>query len=373
MALKGYHSYRGRRGVWQILMIVLLVLVLLAACAFLFLQRFLTYADDGTYYLDLPAWSFSVGAEKDPETPQQNVNLFIDRPAQETAGKSETEEDERGELYFTAGIPRRLLDFTQLPEEEASLEEAIQAAGANGFVFTAKNAAGEVRFPAVAALPDRVSSDSVSREHLNRLCAKDGLYTVARLNCFRDSAYAMANMEAAGICQESGYIWYDYDLGHWLDPEKEAARRYVIDLALECAQLGFDEIMLEDVCYPSYGKLYKIDYSGNTMGKTEALAQFLTQLREELEPYGVQISLLADETVLNGTAETAADSGFAAQELLPLVDAVYTVTEDIQQLQAELRTMTGENTPVLIPIVSEGTQDGGWYLQSYAMSDISVE
>ena len=53
-------------------------------------------------------------------------------------------------------------------------------------------------------------------------------------------------MESAGICQPNGYIWYDYDLNHWLEPEKEAARRYVIDLALECAQMGFDELMLED-------------------------------------------------------------------------------------------------------------------------------
>ena len=33
----------------------------------------------------------------------------------------------------------------------------------------------------------------------------------------------------------------------WLDPDKEAAREYVIALALECAQMGFDELLLEEM------------------------------------------------------------------------------------------------------------------------------
>ena len=54
MALKGYSSYRGRQGFWRRLLIVVLVLILVAACGFLFLQRYITYSDDGSFRLDLP-------------------------------------------------------------------------------------------------------------------------------------------------------------------------------------------------------------------------------------------------------------------------------------------------------------------------------
>lgn len=366
MALKGYHSYRGRQATWRVVGIVALVLVLLAACTFLFLQRFLTYADDGTYYLDLPTWHFSgrETEEQEGQKPEQNVNLVIDRVENNAPGNTRNESEspagEQDGVTYPAA-PLRLVELSEIPQDEEALTQMLSRAGADGFVFTAKNAAGKVSFPSAVARPEAVSEDVVSREWVSRMCARDGLYTVARISCFRDPFYAYANMETAGVCQTSGYIWYDYDMGHWLDPEKEAARRYVIDLALECAQLGFDELMLENVCYPSHGKLYKIDYSANALTKTEALVQFITQLRTELEPYGVRLSLLASEAALCGTAEDAAESGFSAQELLPLVDAVYAVTADAAGTQRAMAALAGDTVPPLIPIVTDETAEGSWY------------
>ena len=54
---KGYQSYRGRRDRGHKLLIVLLALVLLAACAYLLAQRYITYTDDGGMRLDLPFFS----------------------------------------------------------------------------------------------------------------------------------------------------------------------------------------------------------------------------------------------------------------------------------------------------------------------------
>lgn len=54
MGTKGYHSYRGRRGARHVLGIVLLALILLAACVYLFLQRYVTFTDSGEVRLDLP-------------------------------------------------------------------------------------------------------------------------------------------------------------------------------------------------------------------------------------------------------------------------------------------------------------------------------
>ena len=381
MALRGYNSYRGRQGFWRKLLIVLLVLVLLAACAFLFLQRFLTYSDDGTFRLELPSISFLdkvMGEQETTAQPGGNINLVID--ASGTEQKNDEEKEPEGEQneepqsqpevepapqipQIKPYAPLRLLGFSALPEDEAVLEAELEAMGADGFVFTAKAEDGAVQFASTVAMPSAVSGDAVSGELLSRLCARKGVYTVAKINCFSDSLYAFANMETAGICQSTGYIWYDYSMGHWLDPEKEAARRYVIDLALECAQLGFDELLLEDMCYPARGKTYKIDYSKNTMGKTDALVQFLTQLREELEPYGVRLSLLLTEAEISGTAEDSEATGFSADKILPLVDAVYAATADAETTAAAMETLLGGSpAPTLIPIVADETAVGGWYL-----------
>lgn len=375
MALKGYSSYRGRQGFWRGFLIVVLVLILLAACAFLFLQRFITYSDDGSFRLELPEIPFleKVIGEQEEQT-QQNVNLVIGSSGQdETEDGEETQQPEQsdgssGEMtqpqqQIRPNTPLRLVGMSALPGNETALNAELDLVGADGFVFTAKADEGTVHFSSAVAMPAAVSADAVSGELLGKLCAIPGIYTVAKINCFHDSLYAFANMETAGICQSNGYIWFDYNLGHWLDPEKEAARRYVIDLALECAQLGFDELMLEDVCYPARGKTYKIDYSKNTMGKTDALVQFLTQLRTELEPYGVQISVVLTEAQLNGTAENADQTGFAADRILPLVDTVYAAMTDPEATGAAVAAALGDSTvPMLIPIVEDETAEGGWYL-----------
>ena len=375
MALKGYHSYRGRQGAWRVFFTVLLVLVLLAACVFLFLQRFVTYSDDGTFHLELPEFAFLeriTGDRKENEQTEQNVNLVIDSAEGETGESEETEKEqeqqseEKPQTQNTQTkpySPLRLLGFSTMPADEAALMAELQQVGADGFVFTAKADQGEVRFTSSVAMPEAVSADAVSTGVLGSLCAGEGLYTVAKINCFHDSLYAFANMESAGICQPNGYIWYDYSMSHWLEPEKEAARRYVIDLALECAQVGFDELMLEDVCYPARGKLYKIDYSKNAMDKTDALVQFLTQLRTELEPYGVRLSLLLTEAELNGTSEDGAATGFSAEKILPLVDAVYAETADAEATKNAIAAAVGEGAaPTLIPVVQDETAEGEWYL-----------
>lgn len=380
MALKGYSSYRGRQGIWRRLLAIVLVLVLIAACGFLFLQRYITYSDDGSFYLDLP---FEINlqipklpvGDKDDDQQQtddsgKDMNLVVDNPQENEDESADEREDSSQEQSPQEEVPvnetyvaPRLIDLTELPQDESTLKEMLAAAGADGFVFYTKEDHGVVNYASAVALPGAIAEDAVSREVLEYLCAQKNVYTVARINCFHDSMYAFANMEASGICQSNGYIWYDYNLQHWMDPEKDGARQYLIALALECAQLGFDELLLEDVCYPTGGKLYKIDYSKNKMDKKDALILFLDELKNALEPYGVRLSLVLEESVVRGIDENTADTGFEASEILKLVDAVYVATENADEVRFEMKgLLQDESVPTLIPIVSEPAAEGGWYL-----------
>ena len=86
MATKGYHSYRGRRSGRSWLLVAVLVLLLAAACAYLFLQRYLRYTDDGGMYFALPFLE-ETAAEPDvqPESGEEEreMNLVIEEPEEE--------------------------------------------------------------------------------------------------------------------------------------------------------------------------------------------------------------------------------------------------------------------------------------------------
>lgn len=358
MANKGYHSYRGRRK-GRNGKVLLLVLVLLLACGFLYVQRYITYSDDGSIRFDLPFFrEQQPDAPEEPGTPetQPEVDLVVE-PGPVSAPEEQKEPDPASVVYRVKGL-------AALPADGAALGEELALVGANGFVCTLRDNTGRVFYDSAAALRSAVEA-TVSAGALEELCQAEDVLSVARLNALHDSYYAWANMESAGICQSNGHIWYDDLSYHWLETEKDKAREYVIGLAVECAQLGFDQILLEELCYPSGGDLSKIDYSGNTMEKAEALALLLTELRQALEPYGTQLALLIDQRALDpaGNAAYVEASGVELSRLAPLVDAVYVETGDAAAAAEVLAAAVGEEEPpVLVPVSTEPAEDGNWYI-----------
>ena len=132
-----------------------------------------------------------------------------------------------------------------------------------------------------------------------------------------------------------GYIFYDGNNSQWLDPAKPAAREYLCGLAKEAAELGFDEILLTDVSYPTVGKLDKINYGEGE--KSANLMAFLKEMRAALEPYGVALSIEVPEAVISQGYDD--DAGLLLAAIAPQVDRIYAVT-------------TEENAPALAQSVS---------------------
>ena len=357
MANKGYRSYRGRRRGGKSMVLPILVLILALACGFLYAQKFITYSDDGSIRFDLPFGQSQMpqGAEETTAAESPSVDVVVEK---EQENRSEEPSDHR-QLPDSADREYRLKGFYTLPVD---MDAELASCGANGFVFTLRDHTGRVFYDSVAALRSAVT-DPVSSAALRELCAREDVISVAKLNTFHDSYYAWTNMESAGICQSTGHIWYDNLSYHWLEPEKEKARDYVISLAVECAEMGFDQILLEDLRYPADGTLGKIDYTGNSMEKSDALALFLTELRIALAPYGTEIAILLDERAVGGNVDYVENSGQDLARLLPLVDAVYVDTQDLSAARASLAAAAGEGElTALIPVISEGAESGSWYL-----------
>ena len=105
MATKGYHSYRGRRSGRSWLLVAVLVLLLAAACAYLFLQRYLRYTDDGGMYFALPFLEETAAkSDVQPESGEEEreMNLVIEEPEE-----SEPAEEPYGDRRLLGWTPRR--------------------------------------------------------------------------------------------------------------------------------------------------------------------------------------------------------------------------------------------------------------------------
>ncbi len=360
----GYDSYRGRGGKGKIVLAVLLLVALAAACAFLYVLRFVSYTDDGEIHINLPF----LRAEKEPgeanlpanttlpsvEPEEPDIYLTVDRPGQE-------DKDEVVKLSQKPYGERRLVELETLPGDGDALAAALSGEGANGFVYTVKDHAGLVRFRSEAALPSAVWDQGYDRAALEALCSQEGTVSVARLNCFHDSYYAWTHTQDAAICGRDGKVWIDAITYNWLEPDKEAAREYIISLAKECAELGFDELLLDEVTYPLEGKLELIDYSGNSMEKTEALVTFLRDLRSALVTYDVKLSLLLDPRALTRDEAYVEASGVDLTRMLPMVDAVYVETMDTTVVDAIVAECLGDQALPNVVAVATGPMEAGYW------------
>lgn len=354
---KGYRSYRGRGSKLKAALAVVLVLIILLALSFMAMTRYIAYDEDGTPFFRLPPQE---GTETVPPPPDAGgADLTGDIQIEEPP-EIIIEEPERPSPLFAFSLPQELLT-------KASWEAALAAHGApyDTVVYTVKDADSTAYFATENAVPGLVRR--AKEETTEALAAMNGseLHTVARLTCFHDFKTANANREDMGLKNTGGYIFYDGTYTTWLDPAKPGARAYLQAMAVELAELGFDEILLTEVSYPTEGKLDKIAYTADGPLHVD-IEQFLQDLRAALASYEVVLSIeLPEKVIAEGQDETA---GLRLKGVIPYVDRIYarTAPETAETLRAAVED-AGEKVsfvPELTEAPAEGFDETGYLVLS---------
>lgn len=86
-----------------------------------------------------------------------------------------------------------------------------------------------------------------------RALVERGGYPIARVVCFKDSKVATARPGLAVVDARDGEPWQGRDGQHWLNPYRQAAWRYCIDVGVEAAEMGFREVQFDYVRFPNGG------------------------------------------------------------------------------------------------------------------------
>lgn len=319
---RGYNSYRGRTPRWRIALMVFLVVVILAAVAVMALSRYIVYDEEGMPQMELP-WQKEPAVEPAEESPEPPLDLTIEEPVKPRTLRG-----------FCAPVPLTRENWSD------SNDRAKASFDCNAAAVTLKDAAGNVYFNSTTALPGTVQfqeeeTDAALAEVV-AYCQSTGGHSIARLSCFHDPKAANRDVEGMGLKNTGGYIFYDGNNSQWLDPAKPAAREYLCGLAKEAAELGFDEILLTDVSYPTVGKLNKIDYGDGE--KSGHLVDFLEEMRAALASYGVMLSIEVPQAVISQGADE--NAGLLLADIAPKVDRIYALADaaEVPALAQAVRT-----------------------------------
>lgn len=149
-----------------------------------------------------------------------------------------------------------------------------------------------------------------------------GIYIIGRLVSFKDNARAGSHPQYA-ILDGQGRIWRDRGENAWLDATNIYNWEYLAEIAREAARIGFHEIQLDYVRFPSEGRLGDINYGGAADPETryEVIAGYAAYIRDAVRPYGVRVSADVFGIIINCEA-TVASIGQNLQMLLPVLDAI---------------------------------------------------
>ena len=115
-----------------------------------------------------------------------------------------------------------------------------------------------------------------------------GIYTIARIVVFKDDILGTARPELA-IRSQDGGIWRDRENLIWLDPSKRAVWDYNINIAVEAARNGFDEIQFDYVRFPDKKGL-KFAVPNDEENRVKYISGFLMEARRRLAPYNVFVA-----------------------------------------------------------------------------------
>ena len=152
--------------------------------------------------------------------------------------------------------------------------------------------------------------------------------------------------------REDDSLWYDANGGAWLDPTNPAVLSYITALSTECAELGFDEILLDWFCYPVEGDLEAIANGGSD--HVQILTDFAKSLRSSL-PEGVALSV---------TLRGSGDNALTATQLAELFDRIYLPSgEDAAAVQRQLPKGYDAETR-LVAAAAEAPASGSYVINS---------
>ena len=116
----------------------------------------------------------------------------------------------------------------------------------------------------------------------------------AQISCFTDTLMVQRNWTCA-LQNATGGIYQDSNGRYWVDPYNHTIRAYLEGLALELADMGFDEIILADLYHPvsENGFGYSTQMQ-TTPDPVVAVCQMGRRVAEALAGSGVAVSVRID-------------------------------------------------------------------------------
>ena len=168
----------------------------------------------------------------------------------------------------------------------------IEETELNALVIDVKGDRGWVPYKSSIPLAAEVGATRITTVRdmagLMKSLKEKGIYTIARIVVFKDHPLATARPDWA-VKTPAGEVWKDRESLAWVDPFRKEVWEYNIQIAVEAAQLGFDEIQFDYVRFPDSSSP-RFSQPNTEESRVKAVSGFLQQASNRLLPYNVFVA-----------------------------------------------------------------------------------
>ncbi len=266
----------------------------------------------------------------EPQTLSSISNEQVNEAQQPTEQISEEEEikpEQPTMTHITTPNPVRAVYMSSWVASTPSMRDKIinliDTSEINAVVIDIKDATGRVSF----LVNDTVIAETGSPKDLIKDISgiiktlhEKNIYVIGRISVFQDPYLTHEKPEWALKSKSTGAIWKDRKGLSFLDPTKQEVWDYIVRLAQESYQKGFDEINFDYIRFPSDGNIKDIAYPTSIASKADAIELFFQHIHKEMSASSITTS--ADLFGLTTEATDDMGIGQILEKALPNFDFI---------------------------------------------------
>ncbi|WP_238483702.1 putative glycoside hydrolase [Anaerosporobacter faecicola] len=177
----------------------------------------------------------------------------------------------------------------------------------NAMVIDIKNDSGEITYKMDNDLAKEIGAPVnyiTDMKQLIQTLKEKNIYLIARIVAFKDPILAEKKPELS-IKNPDGSIFRDKAGLAWVNPYKKEVWEYLVSVATEAANLGFDEIQFDYIRFSTDSGIKNADFgeAAKEQSKIETITSFTKYAYEQLNPLGVYISADVYGTIIGSKVD----------------------------------------------------------------------
>lgn len=204
-------------------------------------------------------------------------------------------------------------------EKMKKFDEILTNTSVNTVVLDVKTDNGHLLYDSKIIEVDELKNERIKydKNTLKEFKEKYNIYLIGRVVAFQDPIFSKKYIDAS-IIDLSTNLQYSQNSQYFLDPSDMKSRNYILNIALEACELGFDEIQFDYIRYPdtSYKNL-KYDQESSFENRVNNINSFLSNATIELH----NIGCLSSADIFGYVLNSKTDNGIG-QYLESIVDTV---------------------------------------------------